>query len=435
MQKTYYITTLGCPKNQADSREMERGLLEKGYRPVDHPEKADLQIINTCAFVEEAKVETIDTILEAATIKEKNPNQKLIAVGCFSERYQHIFADELPEVDLYPGTGDYYHIVDAIEAKFYGVDRGGDPATKPEILNRYTGASQFYLPHAPLKISDGCNRNCSFCAIPTFRGSFQPVSRQEIFAEAQRLVNSGIRELDLVSQDSSYYGEGFVDILEQLHELEELHWIRLLYFYPDKKTEKILTEIGRRSLPRLAPYLDMPVQHVSSHLLKAMNRSGGRELYEDLFALAREVLPDSELRTSMILGFPGEEDEDVDEILDFIENTRVEKLALFEYSPEENTSALPLGEAGEESALRVNRVRTEHDRIRQDLRKTMMGREYECMVDEVNEEGAFARRGQDAPEIDDIVILPDETDLHPGQILKAKIVDFFQYDMIGERIP
>ncbi len=428
MGRTFHITTLGCPKNDADSRAMERSLRSNGFVKAKSSEQADFHLINSCAFIEDARKETIETVLEAAAGKEKSPEQKLILAGCFSERYSAEITAELPEVDFAFGTGLYGKAGDLIAEKFHV------PVEKsvPDFAAMPAAAGHT----APVKISDGCDRSCAFCAIPSFRGSFRTTDRGEVMTEIRSLVMSGVREVCLVSQDTNSYGRGPGDLLallDEIHEIDDLTWIRLLYLYPDKKTEKIVQGLGTRMGGKIVPYLESPVQHVSSRILKGMKRAGDGVFFRDLFGQARELIPDVEIRTTFLLGFPGEEDSDVEDLLNFITDVRPEKLALFAYSEEAGTGAEGL--AHPKSVLvkeRMNRVRAHHLAVLKEVHRSRMGRTYDCMVDAVERTQIVCRRPQDAPDIDEVVYVPRQMvagNPAPGSLLRLRVDGYHEYDM------
>lgn len=436
MEPTFYITTLGCPKNQADSREMERSLLRRGLSPAATPESADFHLINSCSFIESARVETIQVALEAAELKDGKPGQKLILAGCFAERYATAVRDELPEVDFSFGTG-LYHRAGELVADRFGLPQTLSAREAPALGQRI--ALRQGRPYAPIKISDGCNRGCAFCAIPQFRGPFRDIARESILEEARLLAAEGVRELCLVSQDTNNYGAGpeaLVDLLGGMEEISGLEWLRLLYLYPDPRTEQLLQKIAASGLKKITPYLETPVQHVSARVLKNMRRYGSYERFSDLFQMARSLFPGLEIRTSFLIGFPGEEDEDVDLLARFVQEARPEKLALFSYSLEEETPGFALGDAIPDTvkAERINRVRNAHLALLKELHRERVGRVYQCIVDEITPEHVLARRAQDAPEIDEAVFLPRTTECQAGDILTVEISGFYEYDMSGRAL-
>ena len=429
MAPAYFITTLGCPKNQADSREMERSLLARGFSQASTAEEADVHIINTCSFILDAREETIDNVFEAADVKDRKVGgQKLVLTGCFSQRYPDAVREEIPEVDLAFGVGEFDRAAEKIQTLFPG--SGELPRLEKQPLS-------ITPPYAPVKVSDGCSRSCAFCAIPQIRGPYRSLNRDEILAEVERLVQEGVREIDIVSQDTGYYGqspEELVDLLKSIEAIGGVTWIRLLYLYPDEKTRKILRGIREMGLEKVVPYLESPIQHVSERILKGMGRQGNRKWFEEFFQEARDLFPGLEIRTTILLGFPGETEEDVEEVLAFVENVKPEKLALFTYSPEEGTPAFEkFGEEVEPGvASRINRIRGAHLEVLKQVHADRIGRVYRCMVDGVDAEGIVVHRAQDAPEADEIVHIPFREGLGTGDLVSVEITGFYEYDMIGE---
>lgn len=434
MEKKFYITTLGCPKNIADSMSMHHSLLEEGFTPASLPEESDFHFINTCTFIQSATEETIQTILSAAQVKKQN-HQKLVVVGCFAERYPDNIHSEIPEVDLFFGTGKYSQAGKILREKF--------PELSPSqlefndsLLERWKLSSKienYSKPYAYVKVSDGCNRGCSFCIIPSFRGKFVESPLDDILRDTNRAIRAGAKEICLVSQDTVYYGrdsEILLDMVRKVAEIDSLEILRLLYLYPDKKTEKLIRLMGETS--KIAPYLESPLQHVSSKILKLMNRIGESSYFKDLFSLAREVKPGLEIRTSFIIGYPGEEPEDVDQILRFIEDTRPEKVNLFSYSPQEGTKGAQLKQtvSEKEKSKRINLIRDSHLEILEEIHESRIGRTYDAIVDGIEDGQAVVRRFQDAPEMDEVVYV-DDVSLIPGKIGKVRIDSFYEYDMNG----
>jgi ribosomal protein S12 methylthiotransferase len=450
---------------------MERSLRRRGLVLAADAPSSDFHLINSCSFIESARVETIQTVLEASGLKKDRPAQKLILAGCFSERYASAVREELPEVDLSFGTGLYHRAGELLG------DRFGLPQWS--VADQAPGATAFAstrissAPYAPVKISDGCNRGCAFCAIPSFRGAFRDIARPAILAECRALVAEGVREICLVSQDTNNYGGDagtLLDLLEELHTVEGLRWIRLLYLYPDPRTEQIWRGIAERGLcwrdaqgasgGRIVPYLESPVQHVSADVLRAMRRFGSYERFRDLFGLVRALIPDLEIRTSFLVGYPGETGADVELLQEFIAEVRPEKLALFTYSPEEGTPGYAKGDPipAAEKARRVNQVRQVHLELLREIHRERTGRRYRCMVDSVDPRGGqlVARRAQDAPEVDEVIFVErrpadrsgdaatrsapgpgpaektPELALAPGDLLDVEINGFYEYDMTGE---
>ncbi|TGK10023.1 30S ribosomal protein S12 methylthiotransferase RimO [Leptospira fletcheri] len=436
MEKKFYITTLGCPKNTVDSMSMHHSLLEEGFSPASTPEDSDFHLINTCTFIRSATEETIQTIL-GATQAKKREGQKVVVVGCFAERYPKDISSEIPEVDLVFGTGRYSQAGKILREAFRrDLEGNPKPEFNAELIERMKlspGIENYSKPYAYVKVSDGCNRGCAFCIIPSLRGKFQDSPLENILQDTARAISAGAKEICLVSQDTVYYGKNsdlLLDMIRRVSEVPSLEILRLLYLYPDKKTEKILGLF--REIPKIAPYLESPLQHVSERVLKSMNRSGSYSAFRDLYSLARETRPGLEIRTSFILGFPGETGKDVDEILRFLEETRPEKVNLFSYSPQDGTTGANLEQtvSEKEKAKRINVIRETHLKILQEIHESRIGKEYPAIVDGIEEGSAIVRRFQDAPEIDEIVYVEDPG-LKPGMIGKVKVESFYEYDMMG----
>ncbi|MCB1190719.1 MAG: 30S ribosomal protein S12 methylthiotransferase RimO [Leptospiraceae bacterium] len=425
-QKTFYITTLGCPKNTADSMHMQKSLLTEGLRLADSPENSDFHLVNTCTFIQSANEETIETILEAGNIK-RNKKNKLIVVGCFAERYGEIIGKELPEVDYYWGTKNFKEAGNLIKKSFpneFHLSRLEDSKLKETFNTK---------PYTFVKISDGCNRDCHFCIIPKIRGKFRDTPEEDIIQDCKEALVRGAKEICLVSQDSVFYGKSnelLYNLIQKITDLPGLELLRFLYLYPDKKTLKLLDVF--KTNPKIVPYLESPLQHVSENLLKAMNRTGSYTFFKDLFLKAREI-PGLEIRTSFILGYPGETSKDVDEIIRFVTDLKPEKLALFSFSPQEGTVAYNLKDviSDKEIAKRVNLVRNVHLELLKEIHQKRIGKIYNCIVDEISEGTIIARRFQDAPEIDEVVYLESDLALKPGDIGSVKIESFSEYDMDG----
>lgn len=425
--KSFYITTLGCPKNIADSSHIETSLLKEGLKLANSADESHFHFINTCTFIQSANEETIETILESANIKKQN-NNKLIVVGCFAERYGDVIRKELPEIDIYWGTKNYKDAGKLLKKYFPESFNGIQSIYQNNISKNPTGK-----PYSYIKISDGCNRDCHFCIIPKIRGKFRDISTKDILQDCQNATQAGAKEICLVSQDTVFYGknnEKLYQLIESITAIKDIEILRFLYLYPDRKTYKLLDIFKENS--KIAPYLESPLQHVSDKMLKAMNRTGNYGFYKELFWKAREI-SDLEIRTSFILGYPGETASDVDEILKFIEEVKPEKLALFPFSPQEGTLANDLKNtiAEEEIAHRVNLVREHHLESLKGIHQNRIGKTYRCIVDEVLDDVILARRFQDAPEIDEIVYIKNEDNLKVGDLGFARIESFSEYDMDG----
>ncbi len=431
--KSFFITTLGCPKNVADSEHVRLSLMSEGLEEAKSPEKSDFHLINTCTFIQSATEETIDTIIQAGKIKKKR-KQKLIVLGCFAERYSDAIRSDIPEVDLNFGTGKY-SIAGSILKTHFPEEFNGLHEINRNNLNRDKKRKTTGKPYAYVKVSDGCNRGCHFCIIPNLRGSFRDQPEEGILQDAASAVSAGAKEICIVSQDTVFYGKDtdrLKSVLDKISQLNGVEILRLLYLYPDKKTYNLLDYFKENE--KLAPYLESPIQHVSEKMLKRMNRSGSFSFFADLFGKAREMRKGLEIRTSLILGYPGETEDDLEETVRFIKEVKPEKLALFAFSPQEGTKAAELVNEvpEEEAARRVNYIREVHLDILKDIHQDRIGKIYPAIVDEVSKDQILVRRFQDAPEIDEIVFTPFQKDLSVGQIGKVKIGSFLEYDMEGE---
>ncbi|MCZ8341879.1 MAG: MiaB/RimO family radical SAM methylthiotransferase [Leptospira sp.] len=432
--KSFYITTLGCPKNTVDSMSMHKSLLNEGLLPASEPEASDFHLINTCTFIQDATKETIQTILDSVEIK-KSTNQKLVVVGCFAERAGKEISEDIPEVDLHFGTGKYDRAGELLR-KAFPLDFKDVKEFNEDILERLSlskGIENYSKPYSYVKISDGCNRGCSFCIIPNLRGKFKDAPEAEVLEQVRKAIQAGSKEICLVSQDTVFYGKDtdkLLDLIRNIASLPDLSLLRLLYLYPDKKTERLLELY--KELPVIAPYLESPLQHVSKSVLKSMNRTGEYSYFRDLFLKARELRPELEIRTSFILGFPGETASDVDEILRFVEEVKPEKVNLFPYSPQEGTKGfdLPGKLKDKEISKRVNLVRDAYLAVLKEIHQNRIGKTYPAIVDEVGEEGSIVRRFQDAPEIDEVVFVENKN-LRVGQFGSVRVDSFFELDMSG----
>lgn len=425
------MVSLGCAKNLVDS-EMILGMLKQGnYEIVVDPKEADGIIINTCGFINDAKQEAIDTILEMAQY-----HKKLIVVGCLVQRYEEDLKSQLPEVDLFVPIRDYAHLNERINALFQ------DDSLKQSVcpMQRILATPSFT---AYLKISEGCDNRCAYCAIPLIRGGFHSRPLDELIEEAKMLANKGIKELVLISQDTTRYGtdlEGnitIVTLLKELLKIKEFAYIRLLYLYPSETTDELLSLINEEK--RLTSYFDMPIQHASSRLLKAMNRRGDKEYLYELFARTRRIIKNAVLRTTIIVGFPGETEEDFNELLDFVQEVQFDHLGAFTYSQEENTPAYTFENQVPEEVKkeRYNRLMALQRKISFSLNQKRIGEVMEGLVVAKhfkNQEYEF-RSGWNAPDdVDGKIIITSKNPLNVGDQVKVKITQAFAYDLFGEVI-
>lgn len=429
------MVSLGCPKNRVDS-EVMLGLLETaGYELTPAAQNADVLIVNTCGFIDAAKKESIDTILEMNQFRQSGQLKALVMAGCLSQRYQDHIWDQLPEVDAMVGTGEFHRIVEAVEGALTGSRPsffGEMPVSGIESPRRLTTPTYT----AYLKIAEGCDHSCAFCAIPQMRGGYRSRPLQDIVAEAKRLVAGGVRELVLIAQDSTIWGHdlyGRPDLPKLLYALQEipsLLFVRLMYSYPTQITPELVRAM--RDLPVVAPYLDMPLQHAHPDLLKTMGRPFRREKTERVLAMVRDAIPDVTLRTTFIVGFPGETEEHFDTLMTFIEEQRFDHVGIFTYSPEEGTRAEPMGDPvpQEVKEKRRRQAMVLQRRLVGGIRGRHIGHTMPVIVEEMGDTVSVARGATDAPGIDGVTYVKGRYPV--GEIIQAKIVGVREYDLTAE---
>lgn len=427
---TFYIHELGCSKNTTDVEQMTRVLVDKGHLPLSGPEGATLIIVHTCGFIEAAVTQGIDAILELADYKNSSC-EKLIVSGCLPQRYGKSLAEELPEVDLFLGTSFSHRIDEFIHKSSKGVKLGG--MTFPlESFKRMEWKNSY----AYVKIAEGCDNHCSYCIIPKLRGPQRSRTIASILEEVQQLASLGVKEIILIAQDVSRFGEDrgsleLLPLLEQLNEVQGIEWIRLQYIYPDLLNEDFFK--GIRALKKVLPYLDMPIQHASNAILKRMNRHTTKEDLQKIIHLARKILPEVSLRTTVMVGFPGESEEDFQELLDFIQESQFDKLGAFIYSDEEEVAshrlaekvALPLAQKRFDEVMELQRQISEEKLL------TKVGQSLDVLVDEVYEDSWIGRTKFDSPEVDGIVYVPG-SGVELGDLCKIRITESSEYDLVGE---
>lgn len=423
------IITLGCSKNMVDSEVLSGQLIANDIEVVHENAKKDhnIVIVNTCGFIDRAKEESINTILSQVELKKKGKLDKVYVTGCLSERYKQNLEAEIPEVDAYFGTMELPQILKRFEADY-----------KAELIGERLLATPSH--YAYMKISEGCNRTCSFCAIPLMRGKHLSRPIEELVTEAKRLVQRGVKEIMLIAQELTYYGldiyksRELPKLLHALADVEGLEWIRLHYAYPSKFPLEIIDAIRERE--NICNYLDMPLQHASNQMLKAMKRQISREEMNDLIGEIRHRLPEICLRTTLIAGFPGETQDDVEELKDFLRLHEFERVGIFQYSHEEGTSAYDLvddvpAEVKEERASEIMEVQQE---ISFEKNKAKVGNTYKVLVDK-KESGRYIGRTEfDSVEVDNEVIIQTSRKLMPGDFVQVKITKAYDFDLEGELV-
>jgi len=436
-----HLISLGCPKNRVDSEVMVGKLRRGPFELVDTPDGADVIVVNTCSFIQPATEESIDTVLEMAKFKSDGNCRKLVVTGCMVQRYGTALEDELPEVDFFLGTGEYHRIDDVLSARAAQGPRSFVD-TPLYIHDELAPRVNSWRPHsAYLKISEGCNHRCSFCIIPTLRGRLRSRTISSLVTEATTFVGQGVKELNLVSQDSTAYGRDLGDgtdlgqLLRALARIEGLDWIRLHYAYPIGLPDSLLRAIADED--KVVPYLDMPLQHASGRMLKAMRRGVTRAGQERILDRVRRYVPDIAIRTTFIVGFPGETDEDFEELLDFVEKQRFDRVGVFTYFQEDGTHAatLPNQVPDDVKKARQARLMEVQAAISKASNEAMVGQERWVLVDGPAQEDdriLAGRLATQAPEVDGQVLLDEaDEDVRPGQLRRVRITAAAEYDLVG----
>ena len=423
------IITLGCSKNMVDSEVLSGQLKANDIDVVHENRKLDhnIVVVNTCGFIDKAKEESINTILDQVELKRRGKLDKVFVTGCLSERYKQHLETEIPEVDAYFGTMELPLILKRFEADY-----------KVELLGeRFLATPQHY---AYLKISEGCNRTCAFCAIPLMRGQHTSRTMEDLVKEAEGLVKKGVKEIMLIAQELTYYGLDIYkkrmlpDLLNRLADIPGLEWIRLHYAYPSKFPLEILDVM--RDRPNICNYLDMPLQHAANNMLKAMKRQISREEMEELISAVRERVPGICLRTTLIAGFPGETPEDVEELKSFLQRQRFDRVGIFTYSHEEGTSAWGLADdvPEDEKERRAQEVMEVQQEISYELNQQKVGKVFKTIIDK-KEAGRYLGRTEfDSVEVDNEVVVQSSKKLVPGDFVEVRITKAYDYDLEGEVI-
>ncbi len=433
------MVSLGCPKNQIDAEQMLARLTEAGFTVTPNEAEADAIIVNTCGFIEEAKTEAIENILEVAAYKKSGNLKALIVTGCLAERYRDEITDLIPEVDLVVSIGRNAEIVPLVSAALEGK---AENAYAPAEAMPMDGGRILTTPAytAYLKVADGCDNCCTYCAIPAIRGRFRSRPMEEVVAEARRLAAGGVKELIVVAQDTTGYGADLygepklAELLEELCAIEGLHWIRTLYTYPDRITDRLLDLIAREE--KLVPYLDIPLQHCDKEILRRMNRTGDRESLTALLTHIRKKVPGITLRTTLITGFPGEDEAVFSSLAEFVREIRFDRLGCFAYSAEEGTPAADFPDQVEEQVRqdRMENIMTDQLTISSEKNAEKLGTQLEVLVEGYDSyiRCYFGRSAADAPDIDGKVFFISPKPLEIGSFVQVQINDTIEYDLLGE---
>ena len=434
--------SLGCDKNLVDSEVMLGLLDKKGYQIVDSEEDADIIVVNTCCFIHDAKEESIQTILEMAEYKKEGKLKALIVTGCLAQRYQQEIIDEIPEVDAVLGTTSYDHIVEAVEEALAGnghvvlEDVDALPDVKEKRLVT-TGGHYAYM-----KIAEGCDKHCTYCIIPKLRGNYRSVPMEKLLAEAKDLADQGVKELILVAQETTVYGKDLYGekslhkLLRELCKISGIQWIRILYCYPEEIYDELIRTIKEEN--KVCHYLDLPIQHASDAVLKRMGRRTSKAQLVEIIEKLRKEIPDISLRTTLITGFPGETQEQHEELKDFVDEMEFDRLGVFTYSPEEDTPAATMTEQIPEEVKedRQAELMELQQEIAFDLAEDMVGREVLVMIEgKVADENAYVGRTyKDAPNVDGLIFINTDEELMSGDFARVRVTSALEYDLIGELI-
>lgn len=433
------MISLGCPKNQVDAEIMLAKLAEGGFEITNDVDGADAVIVNTCGFIEDAKKEAIENILDMAELKKEGVIGKIIVTGCLAERYKEEILSEIPEIDAVVGIGSNADICEVCRRALSGetVETFGEKTCLPLSGERLLTTPPWF---AYLKIAEGCSNHCTYCAIPSIRGEFRSRPAEKILEEAKDLAKSGVKELIVVAQDTTRYGEDLYGrsalpaLLKALSQIEELQWIRVLYCYPERISDELLEVMA--SSDKILNYLDIPIQHADAGVLKAMNRKGDKESLLALLQKIREKLPDAVLRTTLITGFPGETEEAFETLCEFVKEAQFDRLGCFAYSTEEGTPAALLPDQIDEEVRkeRGEVVMEQQYRIFEAKNEALVGQILPTVVEgyDAYTDSYFGRTWRDAPDIDGQVHFTCGYELHEGDFVEVEIFEVQDYDLIGE---
>lgn len=432
--------SLGCDKNLVDTEVMLGMLASRGYEMTNDEQEADIIVINTCCFIHDAKEESIQNILEMAEYKKNGSAKALIVTGCMAERYRQEILDEIPEVDEVLGTTAYDRILDAVDAALAGqhevMTADLDALPLPETKRLVTTGGHF----AYLKIAEGCDKHCTYCIIPKIRGNFRSVPMERLLKEAQDLAEQGVKELILVAQETTLYGKDLYGekslpkLLRELCKISVIRWIRILYCYPEEITDELIQVMKEE--PKICHYLDLPIQHANDTILKRMGRRTSKQELIDIVQKLRKEIPDICLRTTLITGFPGETQEQHEEVMEFIDTLEFDRLGAFTYSPEEDTPAATFEDQIDEEVKedRQADIMELQQEIAFDKAEDMIGREVLVMIEgKVADENAYVGRTyRDAPNVDGLIFINTDVELISGDFAKVKVTGALDYDLIGE---
>ena len=419
-----FVISLGCSKNQVDTENMLGKLLPAGFVLIDNPNSADLLLVNTCAFIEPAREEAIDTILELVNIKSEN--QKLVVTGCLPQRYRSELEKEIPEVDLWLDISSEQNIIENIFPWFNNNLNSHFKHTDVRLTPEH---------YAYLRVADGCNHLCSFCAIPAIRGAYKSLPPDEILLYAEKLAEQNVKEINLIAQDTSSYGKdintNLVQLLNSLCKIKNIKWIRLQYLYPATVNDELINLIAAEE--KICSYFDIPLQHISDKILESMKRPN-KKFTVNLLNKIKSKIPDAIIRTSMIVGYPNETDDEFNELFDFISEFKFNRLGVFKYSREQGTAAFDLGDPvpPDVKQKRFDLIMQQQQQISRSINNNFIGKSIDVIIDSINKNIAIARTMFDAPEVDGNVFIENAPALTPGDIVKTQICRADEYDLYAK---
>ena len=438
MIKKYVLESLGCSKNLVDAEEMVYILNENGYEMTDDIDDADVAIVNTCGFIESAKEESIDTILNIASHKQKNLKH-LIVTGCLVQRYYKDLKEQIPEIDAFLGTTSYNTILNVLQGLSIGKDNSLilSANTKLDHNKKKILTDSYY---AYIKIAEGCDNSCTYCIIPKLRGRYVSRPMEEIVDEAKRLASQNVKEIVLIAQDTSKYGldiygeKKLPHLLRELSKIEGIRWIRFLYTYPEDITDELVQEVKNND--KVCSYFDIPIQHASDRILKLMNRSTDKKEISEKINLIRSNIKDAIIRTTLITGFPTESDEDIEELADFVSQMKFDKLGVFPYSREEGTKAGNMDGQIEQDVKnqRAEMIMRLQQEIVRERNESYVGRIFSAIIDEVYDDYIVARSYMDVIEVDTVIYVGTEKTHKKGEFIDVKITDVLDYDLKGVEV-
>jgi ribosomal protein S12 methylthiotransferase len=449
-KKKVGMVSLGCPKNLVDSEVMMGLLAKQGYELTTDQQAADVLVVNTCGFIDSARQESVETILEMAQLKQTGKLQQLIVAGCLVERYKEDLQQEIPEIDALIGVNQLTEITAVVKPnglKPLPIYSEGRDAPELFLYDETTPRLRATAPYTSyVKIAEGCDHTCAFCIIPKLRGVFRSRSPESVLREVEILAAQGVKEIVLISQDTTTYGsdlalkDGLARLVEAIADVEGIEWVRFLYCYPTAITDELLRVVANH--PNVCNYFDIPLQHASARVLKRMRRGGNRQSYERLFKRIREKVPNAALRTTFIVGFPGEREEDFEELVEFVKAMEFDRVGVFTYSDEENSPAFELDEKVDAKVAkrREHRLMKEQAKISKRKNKKMIGKRVEVLLEGKSKETDLLLEGRmqsQAPEIDGVILIndmPEDCAAQTGDFVTVEITEAQDYDLIGRII-